>query len=99
MPPGPQSTTRASIPSEDRFDRGTTHAYASPRMRITFELEPADIERFHEALARARRSAGCADEFEVIEAAKYALDHLCAGNAPAYVRKRVIEVQHLILML
>ncbi len=68
-------------------------------MRITFELEPADIERFHEALARARRSAGCADEAEVIEAAKYALDHLCAGNAPAYVRKRVVEVQHLILML
>ena len=68
-------------------------------MRITFELEPADIERFHAALARARRSAGCADEVEVIEAAKYALDHLCAGNAPAYVRKRVTEVQHLILML
>ena len=68
-------------------------------MRITFELEPADIERFHAALARARRSAGCADEVEVIEAAKYALDHLCAGNAPAYVRKRVVEVQRLILML
>jgi uncharacterized membrane protein YkvA (DUF1232 family) len=68
-------------------------------MRITFELEPADIERFHAALARARRSAGCADELEVIEAAKYALDHLCAGGAPAYVRKRVVEVQRLILML
>lgn len=68
-------------------------------MRITFELEPADIERLQAALARTRRSSGCADEVEVIEAAKYTLDHLCAGGAPAYVRKRLVEVQRLILML
>ena len=52
-------------------------------MRITFELEPADIERLQAALARTRRSSGCADEVEVIEAAKYTLGHLCAGGAPA----------------
>jgi len=68
-------------------------------MRITFELEPDDIERFHAALARARRSTDCADEVEIIDAAKYALDHLCAGSAPAYVRKRLVEVQRLIVML
>lgn len=68
-------------------------------MRITFELEPADIERFHAALARARRTTLCADEVDVIDAAKYALDHLCTSTAPSYVRKRLIEVQRLILML
>lgn len=68
-------------------------------MRITFELEPADIERFHAALARARRAAHCADEVEVVDAAKYALDHLTIGTAPAYVRKRMCEVQRLIGML
>jgi uncharacterized membrane protein YkvA (DUF1232 family) len=68
-------------------------------MRISLELEPADIERFHAALARARQAAACADEFEVIEAAKYALDHLNTSDVPAYVRKRVVEVQKLIVML
>lgn len=68
-------------------------------MRITFELEPDDIERFHAALARVRRSTDCADEVEIIDAAKYALDHLCAGSTPAYVRKRLVEVQRLIVML
>jgi uncharacterized membrane protein YkvA (DUF1232 family) len=68
-------------------------------MRITFELEPADIERFHAALARARRTTRCADELDVIDAAKYALDNLSVGTAPAYVRKRLFEVQKLIAML
>jgi hypothetical protein len=68
-------------------------------MRITFELEPEDIERFTAALARSRRMTRCADEVDVIDAAKYALDHLCASSAPVYVRKRLVEVQRLILML
>jgi len=68
-------------------------------MRITFELEPADIERFQAALTRARRMTRCADEVDVIDAAKYALDHLSASSAPAYVRRRLVEVQRLILML
>jgi uncharacterized membrane protein YkvA (DUF1232 family) len=68
-------------------------------MRITFELEPADIERFTAALARSRRMTQCAEEVDVIDAAKYALDHLCASAAPVYVRKRLVEVQRLILML
>jgi len=68
-------------------------------MRITFELEAADIERFHAVLARARHMTRCADEVDVIDATKYALDHLSASSAPAYVRKRLVEVQRLILML
>jgi uncharacterized membrane protein YkvA (DUF1232 family) len=68
-------------------------------MRITFELEPADVERFHAALARARQTTRCADEVDVVDAAKYTLDHTCAGAAPVYVRKRLVEVQRLILML
>ncbi|MGA8276974.1 MAG: YkvA family protein [Rhodanobacteraceae bacterium] len=68
-------------------------------MRITFELEPADIERFQAALARARAAARSADEIDVVDAAKYALDHLLAGAAPGYVRKRLPGVQQLILMI
>jgi len=68
-------------------------------MRITFELEPADIERFQAALSRSRHATRCADEVDVIDAAKYALDHLSASTAPAYVRRRLVEVQRLILML
>jgi uncharacterized membrane protein YkvA (DUF1232 family) len=68
-------------------------------MRITFELEEADIARFHAALRRARAAADCADEVEIVEAAKYALDHLPIASAPAYVRKQMAEVQKLIVML
>ena len=68
-------------------------------MRITFELEEADIARFHAALARSCRAVDCADEVDIIEAAKYALDHLPIASAPAYVRKQMAEVQKLIVML
>lgn len=68
-------------------------------MRITFELEPADVERFYAALTRARRMTECADEVDIIDAAKYALDHLNLATAPAYVRKRLGEVQRVIAML
>ncbi|HZP67379.1 MAG TPA: YkvA family protein [Rudaea sp.] len=68
-------------------------------MRITLELEPADIERFLHALARSHHLALDADESDVLAAAKHALDTLPIGSAPAYVRKRVVVVQRLILML
>jgi uncharacterized membrane protein YkvA (DUF1232 family) len=68
-------------------------------MRITFDLSAADIDRFHAALAKSRHATRCADEVDVIDATKYALDHLSAGTAPAYVRRRLVEVQRLILML
>ena len=68
-------------------------------MRITLDLEPADIERLQAALMRSRRSTECADEPDVIDAAKYALDHLAAATTPSFVRKRLVEVQRLILML
>ncbi|MFI4969485.1 MAG: YkvA family protein [Lysobacterales bacterium] len=68
-------------------------------MRITLELDSADIERFHAALARVRRTTRCADELEVIDATKYALDHLDMATTPAYVRTRLVEVQRLLVML
>lgn len=68
-------------------------------MRVTFELEPCDIERFHEARVRARDMARCAEEADIVAAAKQALDALAIGGAPGYVRKRVVQVQRLILML
>jgi uncharacterized membrane protein YkvA (DUF1232 family) len=68
-------------------------------MRITLELEPADIDRFLCALERSHRLAREAEETDVIAAAKQALDSLPIGNAPSYVRKRIVAVQRLILML
>jgi uncharacterized membrane protein YkvA (DUF1232 family) len=68
-------------------------------MRITLELEPSDIDRFLRALERSHRLAREAEETDVIAGAKQALNSLPIGNAPSYVRKRVVAVQRLILML
>ena len=68
-------------------------------MRITIELEPGDITRFAEALVRSRRVAQEADEADILEAAKQALDSLPISTAPSYVRKRIGGVQRLIVML
>lgn len=68
-------------------------------MRITLELEPVDIARFNAALRRADHLVRSMDECDIVDAAKYALDHLPIGTAPAFVRKRLVKVQRLILML
>jgi uncharacterized membrane protein YkvA (DUF1232 family) len=68
-------------------------------MRITFELDPAEVDRFYQALDRAQRLVDSADECDIVEAAKQALDTLPIGAAPSYVRKRLAQVQRLILML
>lgn len=68
-------------------------------MRITIELEPTDVTRFTEALARSRRIARDADEADILDAAKQALDSLPIATAPSYVRKRMVGVQRLIVML
>src|SRR5437879_10824411 len=68
-------------------------------MRITLELETADIDRFLCALERSHRLAREAEETDVLAAAKHALNTLLIGSAPSYVRKRIVAVQRLILML
>ncbi len=68
-------------------------------MKITFELEPADIKRFRRALARAREAVRSADESELVESARHTLDNLPIGEAPVYVRDRIQQVQRLITML
>ena len=68
-------------------------------MKITFELEPGDIERFHEALARAERRVACADECDIVAAARHALETLPIASAPGYIRRRILGVEHLIGML
>ena len=68
-------------------------------MRITFELESSDLERFDSAFDRARRLAADADEIDIVDAAKQALDAICIDRIPAYVRKRLVHVQRLLLML
>ena len=67
-------------------------------MRITFELESSDLERFDSAFDRARRLAADADEIDIVDAAKQALDAICIDRSPAYVRKRLVHVQRLLLM-
>lgn len=68
-------------------------------MRITLELESADLERFQSAFDRSRRLAADADELDIVDAAKHALDTICFDTLPAYVRKRLVHVQRLIMML
>ena len=68
-------------------------------MRITFELESADIERFHGAFERARHLVSGADEVDIIDAAKQALDAICIDRLPGYVRKRLVHVQRLVVLL
>lgn len=68
-------------------------------MRIVLELDQTDLERFDAMLVRTRRRVGAIDEVEVVDAAKYAIDHLDMSTAPAFVRKRIAEVQRLIAML
>jgi uncharacterized membrane protein YkvA (DUF1232 family) len=70
-----------------------------PGMRVTIELEAADVDRFNDALARSRRVARSADENDILDAAKQALDSLPLACAPHYVRKRIGGVQTLIAML
>ena len=67
-------------------------------MRITFELDSSDLKRFHAAFERSRRLALEADEIDIIDAAKHALDTLCLGAMPTYVGKRLVHVQRLLLM-
>lgn len=68
-------------------------------MKITFELEPGDIERFHEALARAERRVACADECDIVDAARHALETLPIACAPGYIRRQVLAVAGLLEML
>jgi uncharacterized membrane protein YkvA (DUF1232 family) len=68
-------------------------------VKITFELEASDLRRFHEALARARRLVRSADECDIVAAARHALESLPIGSAPCYMRKRMAEVQRLIVIL
>ena len=68
-------------------------------MKITFELEPGDIERFHEALARAEQRVACAEESDIVHATRHALETLPIASAPGYVRRRLLEVERLLEML
>jgi len=68
-------------------------------MRITFELEPGDIERFHEALDRAERRVASADECDIVDAARHALATLPIASAPGYIRRRMQDVGGLVEML
>ena len=68
-------------------------------MKITFELEPGDIERFHEALARAERRVACAEECDIVAAARHALETLPIACAPSYIRRTLLSVVQLIEML
>jgi uncharacterized membrane protein YkvA (DUF1232 family) len=68
-------------------------------VKITFELEPGDIDRFHEALARAERRVACAEESDIVAAARHGLETLPIATAPGYIRRRILEVERLIDML
>lgn len=66
-------------------------------MRITIELEQADLRRFLAMFEK--RLLREVDECDVLDATKHALNTLPIGSAPAYVRKQIGAVQRLIIML
>lgn len=68
-------------------------------MRIVFELEPEDVARFRQAMERAARAAACAEDCDIIDAARQALDELPIASAPGFVRRQLCQVQRLIAML
>jgi uncharacterized membrane protein YkvA (DUF1232 family) len=68
-------------------------------MRVVFELGPADMKRFDQALRRARAAVRSADESQIIDSARHTLAALPLENAPQYVRDRIGQVQRLIDML
>ncbi len=68
-------------------------------MKIVFDLAPDDIANLKRALARARDAVRSADEEDLIEAARQALDQMHLGNAPSYIRDRIKQVQRLVTML
>lgn len=79
--------------------RGPGRVRDKHQVRISFELEPADIARFRRALAQIRATVRSADDAEIVESAKHTLDSLPIGDAPVFVRDRVKQVQRLITML
>ncbi|HEY9143577.1 MAG TPA: YkvA family protein [Arenimonas sp.] len=68
-------------------------------MKISFELEPGDIQRFHEALERAEQRVACAEECDIVAAARHSLQTLPIETAPGYVRQRLLQVVELVEML
>ena len=68
-------------------------------MKISFELEPGDIQRFHEALERAERRVACAEECDIVAAARHSLQTLPIETAPGYIRQRLLQVVELVQML
>jgi uncharacterized membrane protein YkvA (DUF1232 family) len=68
-------------------------------MRIMIELDPEDLGRFEEALQRASDCARTAEESDILDAARHALQDLPLDSAPRYIRERIAQVQLLIDML
>jgi uncharacterized membrane protein YkvA (DUF1232 family) len=73
------------------------HGEFETLMRITIELEQADLQRFLAVFEK--RLLREVDECDVLDATKQALNTLPIGSAPAYVRKQIGAVQRLIIML
>jgi len=71
---------------------------ANTNLRIVFELSAEDLAQFRRALKKARERVRSADELEIIEATKHALDRLPIGGAPPFVRERIQKVQRLVQM-
>ena len=67
-------------------------------LKIVFELSAEDLSQFRRALKKARERVRSADELEIIEATKHALDRLPIGGAPPFVRERIQKVQRLVQM-
>lgn len=68
-------------------------------LRITFDLEEADLKFFKAQMSRARKTAKDASEEEIIAAAREALGIVRKTKVPKFVAERLDRIDSLIRML
>lgn len=68
-------------------------------MQVTIDLSEQDLERFRNALARARSSVRSVDESELVDSVRHTLERMSLDEKPAYIRERIDRVGRLLEMV
>lgn len=68
-------------------------------MRITFDLDEADLKFFRAQMTKAKKAAKATPEAEIIDGARSALEQVRAQKVPRFVSERLERIQALIDML
>lgn len=68
-------------------------------LRITFELEEADLKHFRDVMREAARRAAQKEESAIIAQARSLLGRAKLSTVPSFVRERFADVESMIAML